>query len=285
MIATPIQLGSLAFNSFITGLTGTFVSVPISLVSGGTAHVIGVVESGRQLFQTQFTDSIEHFTSSIRNFTLNNSTLANTTLTGRIQVLLQPLVQTANSSSILVGVNEGVKNIGQRVEQIGLRISNAGNNARRLSSVLIGWVHGRPLYLNNVDLDQFPPIKPEQSEGKSTGSVVVVNPEVNVDAKKEDSIDSVDKSIEEQSHDNELPKPQSTEPQSEVEPQSSEVEIVDPGNSELSELSNEDEVDTSDAELSEESKSNETKEMETNVHVETSTEPPKPTDDRENSVS
>ena len=48
-IATPIHLGTLAANNIAAGVTGTLVSIPISIGSGVTAQVIGLAQTGQEL--------------------------------------------------------------------------------------------------------------------------------------------------------------------------------------------------------------------------------------------
>lgn len=127
-IATPIQMGALAANSFVTGFTGTLVSVPISLVSGGTAQLVGLLVSGKQALQHTL---------------------------GREEIL-QPLAVVAGSNSILAGIglnylSSGIKTAGQRVEQLGLSVTSAGQNIKHFGSVLVGWVNGRPIYMEQTE--------------------------------------------------------------------------------------------------------------------------------------
>lgn len=130
VIAAPVQFGTMAANTVASGVTGTLVSIPVSLVAGGTAHLAGLAETGRQILNS---DIPQRF--------LDQG-----------QVIMKPVALVAGSNSILAGVgigllSSGVKNLGQGVERVGLHLTHHGNNVKNAGSRLTGWFYGRPLYL------------------------------------------------------------------------------------------------------------------------------------------
>ncbi|KAI7689063.1 hypothetical protein SSS_05036, partial [Sarcoptes scabiei] len=133
-IATPIQFGTMAANAAISGITGTLVSIPISLASGGAAQLVGLIGSGRQLWYSTLGSN-----PSTSSFWQNG------------ELWLQPLALMTGANSILAGVSlnalsQGVKNLGLGIERFGISISNTGKSTKRLGSVLVGWANGRPIY-------------------------------------------------------------------------------------------------------------------------------------------
>nr|XP_027205135.1 uncharacterized protein LOC113798755 [Dermatophagoides pteronyssinus] len=137
-IATPIQLGTLAANAAISGITGTVVSVPISLASGGVAQLVGMVGTGRQLWHSTI-----------------GSDPKNSTFWQNGELWLQPLAVVTGANSILAGVSlnalsQGVKNLGWGIERFGVSLSNTGKNAKQMGSVLIGWANGKPVYATSI---------------------------------------------------------------------------------------------------------------------------------------
>lgn len=152
-------MGTLAANAAISGITGTVVSIPISLASGGAAQLVGLVGTGRQLWQ---------------------STLGSDPNTSRFwqngEVWLQPLALVTGANSILAGVSlnlisQGVKNLGLGIEHFGVTLTNTGTSAKHLGSVLVGWANGKPIYapvVNNtktheIDVDLSEIIKLENA--------------------------------------------------------------------------------------------------------------------------
>ena len=138
-IATPIQLGTLAANAAISGITGTVVSIPISLASGGAAQLVGLIGTGRQLWHSTL-----------------GSDPNNSTFWQNGQLWLQPLAVVTGTNSILAGVglnalSQGVKNLGWSIERFGVSLSNTGKNAKQFGSVLIGWANGKPLYASIIN--------------------------------------------------------------------------------------------------------------------------------------
>lgn len=134
MVAAPMQLGALAANSIASGVTGTMVSVPISVVSGGTAQLVGLIESGRQLLNTN-----------LPLIMLQNS-----------KVVMRPMALMTGSSSVLSGlglslVGQGVKTVGNGIERFGFNMASTGNNVKNYGQNLIGWYHGRPYYFRPSD--------------------------------------------------------------------------------------------------------------------------------------
>lgn len=135
-IATPIQMATLATNAAISGITGTIVSIPISLASGGVAQLVGLVGTGRQILAASTSMEVSEPSS---------------TSTTYGQLFLQPLAILTGANSILAGVSlnvlsQSVKSLGLGIEQFGVSLTNTGKNAKYLGSVLIGWANGRPLY-------------------------------------------------------------------------------------------------------------------------------------------
>ena len=125
-IATPIQLGTLAANNLAAGITGTLVSIPISLVSGGTAQLIGLVESGRQIYNGHLAD----FTEAVQR-----------NITG---ALMRPLAVVGGTNSLLSGIAlgtlaNGTKRVGEGVQIIGSTLTNAGQGIVNTGSKLSGW--------------------------------------------------------------------------------------------------------------------------------------------------
>lgn len=51
-IAAPIQFTTMAANGLASGITGTLVSIPVSMATVGIAQAAGALESGRQFYQT-----------------------------------------------------------------------------------------------------------------------------------------------------------------------------------------------------------------------------------------
>lgn len=124
----------MAANAAISGITGTVVSIPISLASGGVAQLVGMVGTGRQLWHSTI-----------------GSDPKNSTFWQGGELWLQPLAVVTGANSILAGVSlnalsQGVKNLGLGIERFGVSISNTGKNAKQFGSVLIGWANGKPVY-------------------------------------------------------------------------------------------------------------------------------------------
>lgn len=167
-IATPIQLGTLAANAAISGITGTVVSIPISLASGGAAQLVGLIGTGRQLWHSTL-----------------GSDPNNSTFWQNGELWLQPLAVVTGTNSILAGVglnalSQGVKNLGWSIERFGVSLSNTGKNAKQFGSVLIGWANGKPLYASIIN---------ETDSLKNSSSIVE---EINQQQQPMDTITKID---------------------------------------------------------------------------------------------
>lgn len=135
-IATPIQMGTLAANNIIAGVTGTLVSIPISLVSGGTAQVIGVVETGRHIYTSKVVPMSQR-------------------LRPNMTSLIRPLAIVGGANSVLGGIAlgtiaNGAKRIGQGVEYFGSSLLSAGQGIAGFGSGLSNWSYGVS-QLNDVE--------------------------------------------------------------------------------------------------------------------------------------
>lgn len=138
-IATPIQLGTLAANAAISGITGTVVSVPISLASGGAAQLVGLVGTGRQLWHSTI-----------------GSDPATSPFWANGELWLQPLALVTGANSIMAGISlqalsQGVKNLGLGIERFGVSLTDTGKHAKHLGSILVGWANGKPVYVPVVN--------------------------------------------------------------------------------------------------------------------------------------
>ena len=124
-IATPIQLGTLAANNVAAGVTGTLVSIPISIATGGTAQLIGVVETGRELYHGK----VAALTQAIQQ---------------NLPAVIRPAAIIGGANAVVGGialsaVSSGMARVGQGVQHLGSTLNNVGQGLAGVGDQLVMW--------------------------------------------------------------------------------------------------------------------------------------------------
>lgn len=124
-IATPIEVGAVASSSIVSGLTGKLVAVPISLATGVAAKLVGVVETGKEVWDEN----------------------AEVMKDGAIKlghIILKPIAVIVGAQTALTGAGlgiagSGIKGVGLGMEAVGAKMALTGSKAKGTGALMIGW--------------------------------------------------------------------------------------------------------------------------------------------------
>lgn len=129
-IAVPIQTGALAANHLAAAATGTLVTVPISLVSGGGAGLLGALESAREFYHTSVRPTLHS---------------AYEYLPGSpLPVFVRPAAVIGGAQAVVGGmalgvVSNSVHSVAEGVESLGDRLAGAGEGIAQWGDSLVLW--------------------------------------------------------------------------------------------------------------------------------------------------
>lgn len=112
-IATPIEVGAVAASSITSQVTGKLVAIPISLASGAVAKLVGVVETGKGVWN----DSVEggkKFVGDGQQALKNGKELFQHGAIKAGLIVLKPIAVTFGAKTALVGAGLGLAGAGIR---------------------------------------------------------------------------------------------------------------------------------------------------------------------------
>lgn len=140
-IATPIEVGAVAASSITSGVTGKLVAIPISLASGAVAKLVGVVETGKEVWN----DSVEDGKKVVENgkeVVENGKELFKHGAIKLGHIVLKPIAVIFGAKTALAGAGlglagAGIKSVGTGVEAVGGKMVSTGLKAKAIGAHMI----------------------------------------------------------------------------------------------------------------------------------------------------
>lgn len=128
-IATPIEVGAVAGSSIVSGLTGKLVAVPISLATGAAAKLVGVVETGKEVWD----ENVESGEKIMKDGAVKLG-----------HIILKPIAVIVGAQTALTGAGlgiagSGIKGVGKGMEAVGAKMALTGLKAKGIGALMIGW--------------------------------------------------------------------------------------------------------------------------------------------------
>jgi len=126
-IATPIEIGAVAGSSIVSGVTCKLVAVPISVVTGTVAKVVGAAEKGRQIWNF----NVEHGGEILKDGAIRMG-----------HIILKPIAVVVGAQTALTGAGlgmtgAGIKGVGVGIGAVGAKMVATGMAAKGLGTTLI----------------------------------------------------------------------------------------------------------------------------------------------------
>lgn len=140
-IATPIEVGAVAASSITSGVTGKLVAIPISLASGAIAKLVGIVETGKEVWE----DSVEDGKKVVENGKEALKKGQQLFKNGAIKlghIVFKPIAVIFGAKTALAGAGLGlagakIKGVGVGVEAVGGKMVLTGLKAKAIGARLI----------------------------------------------------------------------------------------------------------------------------------------------------
>lgn len=154
-IAVPIQSTALAANHLAAAGAGTLVTVPISVVSGGSAGLLGAMESAREFYHSSLRPTL-------------HTAYQTLVPASPLPVLVRPAAVLGGAGSVVGGmalgvVSSSVHSVAEGVQSLGGQLAGAGEGIAQWGDALVLWsaAEGEPEAEAQEALE---PKKPEDQE-------------------------------------------------------------------------------------------------------------------------
>lgn len=130
-IAVPIQSTALAANHLVAAGAGTLVTVPISVVSGGSAGLLGAMESAREFYHSSLRPTL-------------HTAYQTLVPASPLPVLVRPAAVLGGAGSVVGGmalgvVSSSVHSVAEGVQSLGGQLAGAGEGIAQWGDALVLW--------------------------------------------------------------------------------------------------------------------------------------------------
>lgn len=155
-IAVPIQSTALAANHLAAAGAGTLVTVPISVVSGGSAGLLGAMESAREFYHSSLRPTL-------------HTAYQTLVPASPLPVLVRPAAVLGGAGSVVGGmalgvVSSSVHSVAEGVQSLGGQLAGAGEGIAQWGDALVLWSAAEPEAQEAQEA--LEPKKPEDQEAE-----------------------------------------------------------------------------------------------------------------------
>lgn len=155
-IAVPIQSTALAANHLAAAGAGTLVTVPISVVSGGSAGLLGAMESAREFYHSSLRPTL-------------HTAYQTLVPASPLPVLVRPAAVLGGAGSVVGGmalgvVSSSVHSVAEGVQSLGGQLAGAGEGIAQWGDALVLWSAEEPEA--EEAQEALEPKKPEDQEAE-----------------------------------------------------------------------------------------------------------------------